>query len=219
MKKLLTLTFLLGILFQASAQLTSVKALKDLKKDDNCYDAVKNLIEKYNALGTVEIRQANKYLADGPLTHRDFAIVLVQSLDNLRERFDKLATKKNLSTRDSLFEKFTKKYYKGYSDSAVKDLEGYAQYKDVNNDDPDYAAIKKLTNFYHLKLGDTYNTFAPDKPLTEKELSKIFGDYFGMRSLVPRASNTTTTRGKWAMSLDALLERLYDAAADLATSN
>lgn len=217
MKKLMMAALLLGGLLQATAQITSVRQLKDFKKDDNCYDAVKNLVEKYEALGKVEARQSNKYMADAPLTHRDFAVVLVHALERLREAFDKMAPKKNLETRDSLFKIFTKKYYKGYSDSAVVNLEGYAQYKDVNNDDADHEEVKKLTNFYRLKIGDTYNTFSPEKAFTEKELSKIFGDYFGMRSLVPRAASVPVTRGKWAISLDALLERLYDAAKDLAT--
>jgi hypothetical protein len=217
MKKIVPFISFVLLMMQAGAQITSVKKLKDIKSDDNYYEAVKNLVEKYQVLGKEEVQQGYLYLPAKPLTHRSFAIVMVSALDKVMDRFDKPLKSKELS-KDSLVRVFTKKYLKGYADSAVKDLDGYAQYKDVNNDDPDYASIKKLTNFYRIKLGDTYNTFSPERPMTEKEISKIFGDYFGMRSIVTRVTPSNITRGKWAICLNALMERLTETANDMITS-
>ncbi len=205
------------LLAQAGAQIKMVKQLKDIKKDSIYYVALKNLVERYGVIGTEETRQGNNYFPANPLNHRAFAIVMVTALDRLHEKFNRLAFKMEENTRDSLFRLFTKKHFKGYADSAVKHLTGYAQYKDINNDDIDHACIKKLTNFYRLKLGDTENTFSPDKPMTEKELGKIFIDYFGERSVVTRATSANATRGKWAIYLDALLERLNESVIDLAS--
>jgi hypothetical protein len=119
------------------------------------------------------------------------------------------------SAKDSLWRIFTKKNLRGYADSAVKDVT-WAQYKDVNNDDIDQPSIKKMTNYYRLKLGDTYNTFSPDRSMTEKQVSRIFAEYFNVKSLV-RSSSATMTRGKWALYFDALLERLHDVISDLAS--
>ena len=218
MKKTLTVILLLFSIMQANAQLSSVKKLKDIKSDDNYYDAVKNLVEHYGVLGIEEVRQGFNYFPAKPLTHRSFAIVLVTALDKVEDKFNHHPAKMTESTKDSLLHIFTKKFLKGYADSAVKDLAGYAQYKDVNNDDPDYANIKKLTNYYRLKLGDTNNTFSPDMPMTEKELAMIFVEYFGMKSIVSRASAAPATRGKWAIYLDALMEHLTESATDLITS-
>lgn len=218
MKRLISSLALLLMMLQGNAQLSSVKSLKDVKKDDNCYDAVKNLVEKYGVLGTEEIRRGNKFLPNDPITHRSFAIVLVKAMDKVQEKFNKLDGKKPQATKDSLLAIFIKKNFKGYSDSAVKNTEGYAQYKDVNNDDPDHESIKRLTNEYRLKLGDNFDTFNPERAMTDKELSKIFAEYFGMRSVVPRAANTPSTRGRWAVYMDALLEHLNEAATDLIAS-
>ena len=200
-------------------QLTSVKQLMDINKDNIYYEALKNLVELYHVTGTEEVRQDYKYYPDEPLIHRSFAIVMVTALDKIRERFDHLAVKLPEHTRDSLFLKFTKKHFRGYSDSAVIPLPGYAQYKDVDNDDIDHESVKRLTNFYRIKLGDTENTFSPDKPMTDRELNRIFIDYFGERSIVTRASSANATRGKWANYLNTLMERMYEYVKDLASSD
>ncbi|HMD00755.1 MAG TPA: hypothetical protein VKH37_11410 [Ferruginibacter sp.] len=217
MRKIFITIVLLFSLIQTQAQLTSVHQLKDIKKDNPYYDNLKNLVEIYAVIGTEETRQGNNYYPDKPLTHRSFAIAMVNALDKLHEKLNKLAKKKDDHQKDSLWHIFAKKYMKGYADSAVKDVT-YAQYKDVNNDDVDKDWIKKLTNEYNLKLGDTYNTFSPESPMTEAQLSKIFVEYFNMRSVV-RPSSAKTSRGKWASYLDILLERLNDVITDLGTSD
>ena len=214
MRRIFTTIILLFSLLQANAQFTSVKQLKDIKKDNAYYQPIKNLVERYTVIGIEEARQGNNYLPDKPLTHRSFAIVMVNALDKLHEKFNLLAKKMDGDAKDSLWRLFTKRNLRGYADSAVKDVT-WAQYKDVNNDDIDKGSIKKLTNYYRLKLGDTYNTFAPDRAMTDKQLSRIFTEYFNTRSII-RSSLATTTRGKWALYLDALLERLHDAITDLA---
>lgn len=213
MRKFFTTIILLFSLFQANAQLTSVRQLKDIKKDDNYYEPIKNIVERYGVIGIEEARQGNKYLPDSPLTHRSFAIVMVNALDKLHDKLNRLAFKMNDNAKDSLWRLFTKKNLKGYADSAVKDIV-YAQYKDIDNADIDHNSIKKLTNYYRLKLGNTYNTFSPDTPMTEKQLYVIFSEYFNMRSVI-RPSLAITKRGKWALYLDALLEHLHDALTDL----
>ncbi len=203
---------LLFSLLRADAQLTSVKQLKDIKKDNPYYEPIKNLVEHYAVIGTEETRQGNNYFPDKPLTHRSFAIVMVTALDNLHEKFNRLAKKMDDNAKDSLWRLFTKKNLRGYADSAVKDVQ-YAQYKDINNDDIDHGSIKKLTNYYKLKLGNADNTFSPDKPMTEKQLSRIFAEYFTAKLIRP--SLAIATRGKWAFYLDALLEHLNEVMTDL----
>ena len=210
MKKIIISILSLFLVLQGNAQLKSVGLLKDVKPDDDHYEALKNLVELYGVLGLEEARQGNNYLPARPLTHRSFAIVMVTALDMVEQRLDLLAGKNQEITKDSLLRLFRKKYFKGYSDSAVKSLSGYAQYKDVNNDDPDYTSVKKLTNYYNLKLGNTYNTFSPDMLITGKQLSQIFVEYFGVRSVVTNSSAAAVTRAKWAIYLDALMDRLYD---------
>ena len=202
-------------LFQTDAQLTSVKQLKDIKKDDVCYEPLKNLIQKYTVIGIEELRQGNNYLPAQPLTHRSFAIMMVNALDKLHDKLNLLAKKMDDREKDSLWRLFTKRKLRGYADSAVKNVQ-YAQYKDISNDDIDHTSIKKLTNYYRLKLGNTDDTFSPDKPMTDKQLSRIFAEYFNIKSVV-RSSTATTTRGKWAQYLDALLEHLHETVADLAS--
>ena len=213
MRRIFTTIILLFSLLQAEAQFTSVRQLKDIKKDNTYYEPIKNLVEHYTVIGTEEARQGNNYLPDKPLTHRSFAIVIVNALDKLHEKFNLLAKKMDDTTKDSLWRLFTKRNLRGYADSAVKDIQ-YAQYKDINNDDIDHASIKTLTNYYKLKLGDTDDTFAPDRPMTEKQLSRIFTEYFNLKSTV-RPSSAIATRGKWALYLDALLEHLGEAMIDL----
>jgi hypothetical protein len=213
MKRFFATIILLFSLSQADAQFTSVKQLKDIKKDNTYYEPIKNLVERYTVIGTEEARHGNNYLPDKPLTQRSFAIVMVNALDKLHEKLNLLAKKMDDNAKDSLWRLFTKKNLRGYADSAVKDVT-WAQYKDVNNDDIDQESIKKLTNDYRLKLGDTYNTFSPDRPMTEKQLSRIFAEYFNVKSIA-RSSLATVTRGKWALYLDALLERLHDVITDL----
>ena len=215
MRRIFTTIVLLFSLLQVHAQLSSVKKLKDINKDNAYYEPIKNLVERYAVLGIEEARQGNNYSPDKPLTHRSFAIVMVNALDKLHDKLNLLAKKMDDNQKDSLWRLFTKKNLRGYADSAVKDVQ-YAQYKDIGNDDIDHASIKKLTNYYRLKLGDTYNTFSPDRPMTDKQLSKIFSEYFNARSIA-RQSAATTTRGKWAQYLDALLERLHELIADLAS--
>ena len=215
MRRIFTTTILLFSLLHTDAQFTSVRQLKDIKKDNSFYEPIKNLVERYNVIGTEEARHGNNYLPDQPLTHRSFAIVMVNALDKLHEKLDLLAKKMDNNAKDSLWRLFTKKNLKGYADSAVKDVT-WAQYRDVNNDDIDQPSIKKLTNYYRLKLGDTYNTFSPDSPMTEKQVSRIFAEYFNVRSLV-RSSTAIMTRGKWALYFDALLERLHSVISDLAS--
>jgi len=213
MRRIFTTIILLFSLLQADAQLTLVKQLKDIKKDNTYYEPIKNLVERYAVIGIEEARQGNNYLPDQPLTNRSFAIVIVNALDKLHDKLNLLAKKMDDSRKDSLWRLFTKKNLRGYADSAVKDVT-WAQYKDVNNDDIDKESIKKLTNDYKLKLGDTYNTFSPDKAMTEKQMSKIFAEYFNVRSIV-RSSSSAVKRGKWASYLDALLERLHETITDL----
>ena len=213
MGRIFTTIILLFSLLQADAQFTSVKQLKDIKKDNAYYEPIKNLVERYTVIGTEEARQGNNYLPDKPLTNRSFAIVMVNALDKLHEKLNVLAKKMDNTSRDSLWRLFTKKYLRGYADSAVKEVM-YAQYKDIGNDDIDHGSIKKLTNYYKLKLGNTDNTFSPDRPMTDKQLAKIFADYFNVRSII-RSSAATATRGKWALYFDVLLERLHEVVADL----
>jgi len=217
MRRIFTTVILLISLLPADAQLTSVKQLKDIKKDNAYYEPIKNLVERYAVLGIEEARQGNNYLPDEPLTHRSFAIVMVNALDKLHDKFTLLAKKMDDNKKDSIWRVFTKKNLKSYADSAAKDVT-WAQYKDVNNDDADKESIKKLTNDYRLKLGDTYNTFSPDKAMTEKQLSRIFAEYFNIRSIV-RSSPAAVKRGKWALYLDALLERLHETITDLVADN
>ena len=201
---------------QANAQLTSVKQLKDIKKDNTYYEPIKNLVERYAVIGIEEAREGNNYQPDKPLTNRAFAIVMVNALDKLHEKLNKLASKMGETAKDSLWRLFTKKNLRGYADSAVKNVV-YAQYKDISNDDVDHGSIKKLTNNYRLKLGDSDNTFSPERPMTEKQLSRIFAEYFNVKSIV-RSSATVATRGKWALYLDALLEHLHGAMVDLVSN-
>lgn len=211
MKKLIFSIVYLFLVMQGNAQFTSISQLKDIKRDDdNYYEAIKNLVELYGVLGVVEKRQGNNYLPAKPLTHRSFAIVMVAALDKVEEKLDRLSAKTQEMTRDSLLRLFRKKHFKGYADSAVKDLSGWARYKDINTEDPDYTSVKRLTDYYNIKLGDTYNTFSADKVMTGKELNKIFNEYFGARSIVNNASAAIVTRGKWAVYLNTLLERLYE---------
>ena len=218
MKKI-ALFSLASVLFSFSqAQITSIRQLKDIKKNAEYYEALRHLVEKYGVIGTEEKRQEYNYLPEKALTHRGFAIVMVRSLEKVEEKFKRLAYKMNEKTRDSLFQIYAKKHFKSYSDSAVKKISGYADYKDITNSDSDHVTIKKLTNFYRIRLGDTDNTFSPDKPMTEKELSIIFAEYFGERSIIRRSSNAMSKRGNWAIYLDALLERLYESVTDQATS-
>lgn len=213
MRRIFTTIILLFSLLAGDAQLTSVKQLKDIKKDNTYYDPIKNLVERYSVIGIEEAREGNNYFPDKPLTNRSFAIVMVNALDKLHEKLNRLAVKMDDNAKDSLWRLFTKKNLRGYADSAVKDVQ-YAQYKDITSEDIDHVSIKKLTNYYKLKLGNTGDTFSPDRPMTEKQLSRIFVEYFNVKSVV-RPSSATTTRGKWALYLDALLEHLHDAIADL----
>lgn len=210
MKKLFFIIVYIFLVVQANAQLTSVSQLKDIKKDYDHYEVIKNLVELYGVLGVVEKRQGNNYLPAKPLTHRSFAIVMVAALDKVEEKLDRRSAKMKEITSDSLLRMFRKKHFKGYTDSAVKDLTGWAQYKDINTEDPDYTSVKRLTDYYNIKLGDTYNTFSAEKAITGKELSKIFNEYFGARSIVNNASAAIVTREKWAVYLNFLLERLYE---------
>ena len=216
MKTIYTSILFLLLLTKADAQVNSIKQLKDIKRDQVYFEALKNIVERYGILGREEIRQGNLYFPDEPLTHRTLAIVMVTALDNIRKKFDLVAVKMPESRRDSLYRLFIKKHFRGYADSAVRTLQGYAQYIDVDQQDIDHEYIKRLTNFYRLKLGDTENTFSPDRSITDKEISRIFSEYFGERSIVTRASAVVTTRGKWAIYLNALMERLYEAAIDQA---
>ena len=213
MRNILCTFILLFSFLEAEAQLTSVKQLKDIKKDNNYYEPIKNIVERYNVIGIEEARQGNNYLPDKPLTHRSFAIVMVNALDKLHEKLNRLAVKMDDTAKDSLWRLFTKKNLRGYADSAVKGVM-YAQYKDIDNVDIDHNSIKKLTNYYRLKLGDTDNTFSPDSPMTDKQLYNIFTEYFNVRSII-RPSVAITKRGKWALYLDTLLEHLHDALTDL----
>ena len=201
------------------AQINSVKQLTDINKELECYESLKKLVELYHVIGYEEKRQDFKFYPNEPLVHRSFAIVMVTVLDKLCEQFDRLAHKMPENTRDSLYRKFIKKHFRGYSDSAVIALPGYAQYKDVDNDDPDHESVIKLTNYYRIKLGDTENTFSPDMPITGRELNKIFTIYFGERGIVSRASSSNVTRAKWAIYLSALLERMYEYVKDLASND
>ena len=218
MRKILTLLVFWFLCIHANAQLTSIKQLKDLNKENDYYEHLKSLVERYGVIGTEEVRQANNYFPEKPLTNRAFAIMIVNALDRLQKRFNRLTVKMTQSSRDSLFNIFIKKHYRGYADSAVRALTGYAVYKDINNDDPDHASIKRLTNFYRLKLGATEDTFSPDRPMTDKALQKIITEYFGEKSIVTRTSSLLTTRGKWAIYLNNLLDRLHEAVTDLAAS-
>ena len=216
MRRIFTLAVLLFLMTQANAQLTSVKQLKDIKKDNTYYEPIKNLVERYAVIGIEEAREGNNYQPDKPLTQRAFAIVMVNALDKLHDKLNKLAGKMDETAKDSLWRLFTKKNLRGYADSAVKNVV-YAQYKDISNDDVDHSSIKKLTNNYRLKLGDSDNTFSAERPMTEKQLSRIFTEYFNVKSIV-RSSATVATRGKWALYLDALLEHLYAVVADLVSN-
>ena len=218
MKQIALLVISLLLIARTHSQISSLKQLKDISKNAEYYEALKNLVEKYGVIGTVEKRQDNNYLPDKPLTHRDFAIVMVKALDKVEEKFKRLSFKMPPNIRDSLFRLYIKKHYKSYSDSAVMKISGYAEYKDITNDDSDHVIIKKLTNFYRIRLGETENTFAPDKPMTEQQLSQIFSQYYGERSIVRRSSTAIAKRGKWAIYLDALLERLYATITDLSSS-
>ncbi len=213
MRGIFTTIVLLFSLLQVDAQFTSIRQLRDIKKDNTYYEPIKNLVERYTVIGTEEARQGNNYLPDKPLTHRSFAIVMVNALDKLHEELNLLTKKMDDSAKDSLWRLFTKRNLRGYADSAMKDVE-YAQYKDINNDDIDHASIKKLTNYYKLKIGNTENTFSPDSPMTEKQLSRIFAEYFNVKSII-KSSLAIATRGKWALYLDALLEHLHEAITDL----
>ena len=102
MKKLTLALVYLFLVLQGNAQLSSVAILKDIKPDDDYYEAIKNLVELYGVLGTEEKRQGNNYLPEKPLTRRSFAIVMVSSLNKIEIMILQHAVKDQEITGDSL---------------------------------------------------------------------------------------------------------------------
>ena len=113
MKIFFTTITLFFLLLQAEAQFTSIRQLKDIKKDNTYYEPIKNLVERYTVIGTEEARQGNNYLPDQPLTQRSFAIIMVNALDKLHEKLNLLAKKMDDNAKDSLWSLFTKRNLRG----------------------------------------------------------------------------------------------------------
>jgi|GEM_PF-2996173 len=215
MKKLVSSFLFLFILNAVTAQLTSVDQLKDVNPDDEFYFSVRNLVERYGVLGKEEARQGGNYLPAKPLTRRTFAITLAEALDRFQDLFNAATVDKEMKERDSIAKMMMKESFKGYADAAAINITSCTQYKDIKSSDPDYASIERLTDHYKLRLADAGNKFVPGKTITEEDLEKIFNTYFDASGIIFNPSSKTVTRGKWAIYLDALLDRLQDNLADI----
>lgn len=207
---------LLSAAFNTSpAQYTLVTQLTDITPSDSCYEAVKNLVERYFILGTEEKRQNNAFLPNKPLTRRSFAIMMVNSLDQANFLFNGFFKFEKKKKQDSLYRIFKRERFKGYTDAAVKNLQSSSQYKDIKNTDPDYKYIKALTDKYKLKLGSAGNKFGPDQVMTVANIKVIFSRYFGAGKLILKASNMPVTKGAWAIWLSQLMELMVDDLTEI----
>jgi len=215
MKKLILILLLAGAFIPSRAQYTQVTQLTDITPSDSCYEAVKNLVERYFILGTEEKRQNNAFLPNRPLTRTSFPILMVNALDQVNFLFKGFFKFEKKKKQDSLYRVFKRERFKGYTDAAVKNLQNSSQYKDIKNTDPDYKYIRALTDKYKLILGNAGNKFGPDQVMTVANIKVIFSRYFGAGKLIQKAGNLPVTRGAWAIWLSQLMELMVDDLTEI----
>jgi len=217
MKTLILLLFMITCCPFSHAQITSVSQVKDVKTTDDCYEAVRNLVERWGLDITDLPGKPDSFFAGKPLTRLSFAMQMGPALSRTMELLEAAAADKSKDETAKMKQQFIKSRMKGYHDAAVIKITRVKQYKDIKSSDYYVERIQGLVEMYTLVLGSKGNLFSPQKKMTYDELKKIFSTYSNIvgSDIIP-SSPKTITRGAWAIMLDKILNFYQDDIAELA---
>jgi len=217
MKTLLLLFFMITCFLFSHAQITAVSQVKDVKTTDDCYEAVRNLVERWGLDITDLPGKPDSFFAGKPLTRLSFAMQMGPALSRIMELLEAASADKSKEEAAKIKQQFIKSRMKGYHDAAVIKITRVNQYKDIKHSDYYVERIQGLVEMYKLVLGSKGNLFSPQKTMTYDDLKKIFSTYSNIvgSDIIP-SSPKTITRGAWAIMLDKILNFYQDDMAELA---
>ncbi len=181
----------------ATAQITSISQIKDVKPADKHFMALQSLVERYGVFSDETFR------GNDPLTREEFAVLLNKSADMLVELA--ASTDEDIAAYE-LINSFS---------ANQTNITAVSQIKDIKASYNQYIHLESLTERYGIDICDKDKYFRPTKTVTEKEfytwIAKIFN---GTANSNPSATKAVT-RSEWIIVMEAALDSVNERIAKI----